>query len=95
VETAAFLPFYKSYLDYFLAAVSFLVVSFLEVSAIFIFDESAILAESAAFAESAALVESAEEAPDFDLQAAKEKAIAKANTPTLNEFFIVNFFKVI
>jgi hypothetical protein len=74
--------------------VSFLVVSALVVSA-FIFEESAILAESAALAESAILAESAEEAPDFDLHAAKEKAIAKAKTPTLNEFFIVNFFKVI
>lgn len=74
---------------------SFLVVSILELSAIFIFDESAILAESAALAESAILVESAEEEPDLDLQAANEKAIAKAKTPTLNEFFIVNFLKVI
>jgi hypothetical protein len=50
----------------------------------FIFDESAILAESAALAEE-----------DLLLQAAKEQAIAKANTLTLIEFFMLNFFKVI
>jgi hypothetical protein len=70
-------------------------VSFLEVSAIFILAESAILVESAALAESAILAESAAEAPDFDLQAAKETAIAKAKKPTLNEFFMLIFFKVI
>jgi hypothetical protein len=59
----------------------------------FIFDESAILAESAALAESAILAESAEAEEDLLLQAAKEQAIAKANTLTLIEFFMLNFFK--
>ena len=71
----------------------FLVVSFLVVSDIFILEESAILAESAALAESAILAESAAPVDDFDLQAVKETAIAKAKKPTLNEFFIVNFLK--
>jgi hypothetical protein len=74
----------------FALAVSFLEVSFLAVSA-----EAAILAESAAFAESAVLAESAAEEDDLLLQAAKENAIAKAKTPTLNEFFMCVFFKVI
>ena len=68
-------------------------MSFLVVSDIFILEESAILAESAALAESAILAESAAPVDDFDLQAVKETAIAKAKKPTLNEFFIVNFLK--
>ena len=86
VKTAAFFVLLKR--DYI-----FLVVSFLVVSDIFILEESAILAESAALAESAILAESAAPVDDFDLQAVKETAIAKAKKPTLNEFFIVNFLK--
>jgi len=59
----------------------------------FILDESAILVESAALAESAILVESAAAEEDLLLQAAKEQAIAKANTLTLIEFFMLIFFK--
>ena len=61
-----------------------MLVSFLEVSAAN-FKESAVLAESAALSESAAAE------LDLLLQAAKETAIAKAKTPTLNEFFMFEF----
>jgi hypothetical protein len=70
------------------SAIFILLVSFLVVS-VAIFNESAVLAESAILAESAAAED------DLLLQAAKEKAIAKAKTPTLNEFFMLIFFKVI
>jgi hypothetical protein len=67
-------------------AIAFLEVSFLEVS--FLEVSVAIFIEVSAFLE---VSESALPDPPLPLQAAKDTAIAKANTPNLKEFFMLIF----